>query len=426
MPVVRAKLLGAWLVMVAIIGMTMAEPSVNFNEARVAPYRLPELLKTAQGEPITTASQWTRRRAELLRLFEDEIYGRSPDRPDRLRFVITSIEPAALHGLATRREVTLYLAKNGTGPKLHLLLYVPNHVTGPAPVFLGLNFKGNHAVAHDPGITLRSRWLAGEEGSSPCADESPRGAEASRWQVETILTRGYALATMCYEDIEPDIDDGYQNGVQPLYYQPDQTRPAPNEWGAVAAWAWGLCRALDYLETDASVDARRVALVGHSRLGKAALWAGALDERFALVISNNSGCCGAALSRRDFGETVRRINSRYPHWFCENFKKYSDQVDQLPVDQHMLIALLAPRPVYIASGAEDLWADPRGEFLGAKHATPVYRLLGLEGLPAEEMPPVDHPIAGTIGYHIRHGGHDVLPYDWQQFLSFADRHLSRE
>lgn len=431
MPRFRAKRLGAWLLIGAVLGWTMAEPPANFNEVLVAPYRLPDPLKNARGDRVTTAGQWRRRRAEIVRLFEEEVYGCNPSRPPAMWFEVTSVDPHALHGLATRREVTLHLAEDRAGPKLHLLLYVPNHTlldnaSGPVPVFLGLNFPGNHTVASDPGGTLRSRWLTGSGGKalvSTCANEGTRGAEASRWQVEMVLSRGYALATICYEDIVPDTNNGYQAGVQSLYYKPGQTRPAPNEWGAVGAWAWGLSRALDYLETDTSVDARRVALVGHSRLGKAALWAGALDERFALVIANNSGCCGAKLSRRRFGETVRRINSRYPHWFCENFKKYSGQVERLPVDQHMLIALLAPRPVYIASGKEDRWADPRGEFLGAKHASPVYRLLGCEGLPADEMPPVDHPVAGTIGYHIRHGGHDVLAYDWHQFLNFADRHL---
>lgn len=423
-----ASLISCSLLSAAAMAQQKFEPI--YDEADVPSYTLPDPLVTESGERVTDAKTWKEtRQPELLELFRQHVYGRSPE-PCEIRSELVSTKEDAVGGKAVRREVDVFFGKASDAHSMRLLIYTPKNSEN-APAFLGLNFQGNHTIDPDPTISITDRWVrqrGDETTDGNRATAAGRGVSADAWPVETIIDRGYGLVTIYYGDIDPDFDDGFENGVHGAFKEWADQIPAGERWGSIAGWAYGLSRALDYLEKDPSIDGQRVAVLGHSRLGKTSLWAGASDPRFKLVISNNSGCGGAALSRRAFGETVGRINNSFPHWFCDHFTKYNENESALPVDQHQLIALIAPRAVYVASATEDQWADPKGEFLSAVHADPVYRLLGTEGFggtaPPNELPAADQPIkSGTIGYHLRSGKHALTPYDWAQYLDFADQHL---
>ncbi len=404
-----------------------AEP--NYDESKVLPYTLPELLTCADGTKITDVKTWReKRRPELLRLFEAHIYGRATGRPAEMKFEPGIVDRQALGGKATRKEIAILLNGKADGPRIDLMVYVPKAAAKPMPAFLGLNYYGNQSVNADPGITMSKRWMrpAREMGiENNRATQASRGKHASRWPLELAMERGYAVATFYYGDVEPDHKDGWRDGIRGHMAQATGRPLGAEDWGAIGAWAWGLSRALDCLETDPDINAKRVAVFGHSRQGKTALWAGAQDERFAITISNDSGEGGASIARRTYGERVSDLARGAPYWFCSNYLRYADREAEMPVDAHMLVALSAPRPVYIASAVEDRWADPLGEFLAGKHAAPAWKLFGLEGLGVTEMPPADQPVGRAIGYHIRTGAHDITAYDWKQFLDFADRQFGK-
>ncbi|UCF14340.1 MAG: hypothetical protein JSW59_13075 [Phycisphaerales bacterium] len=378
---------------------TKRRPEFIYYEQKVPEYTLPELLVAADRTRITTAQMWKAvRRAEILELFRTHVYGRSPGRPDKLNFEVTNVDARALNGQATLKRVKITVGCPKGQLSTTMSVFLPNSAEKPVPLFLLLSHR-------DPDSTDWTRKI-----------------KRQFWPVEQIIARGYGTAAIQVTDFAPDRRDGWKHGIHTIFDNPGAG--SGDGWGTLTAWAWTGSRAMDYFETDDDIDSTRVAVVGQSRGGKTALWAGARDERFAMAVSNCSGCGGAALSRRRFGETVERINTGFPHWFCDNFKRYNDAENRLPVDQHMLIALMVPRLAYVASAEDDLWADPKGEFLAAKHAGEVYRLFGLTGLEAESIPPIESPVhGGHIGHHIHAGRHDLIEYDWQRFMDFADRHF---
>jgi len=398
-------------------------PSANYDESKAGSFPLPDPLVFNDGKPVKTAREWKkRRRTEVLQLLEADVYGRSPKAPKHIRFQVFDLDKAALGGKATRKQVTVYFPTPKGDAHEDLLIYIPSGAPKPVPLILELNFLGNQSVTNDPGVKAATIWL-GKPPARVGAPEKMRGIDKD-FDLEKLLGRGYGFATVCYQDIEPDFKEGItQGGIRRQFLPAGQTESSPDGWGAIGAWAYGLSRAMDYLEKDKDVDARRVAIMGHSRLGKTVLWAGAQDTRFAMVLSSCSGRGGASPWRRNYGETLQSMSRAFPFWFCPNLFKYVDQVDKLPVDSDDLTALIAPRPVYITSAEDDQWADPRGMFMAAVAAGPVYKLLKAEDLGTDQMPGLNEPIMHTLAFHIRTGKHAVTAFDWDQFLTFADMHL---
>jgi dienelactone hydrolase len=399
-----------------------AHSQTNYDESKVPEYALPALLTTEAGPSVKQMGEWQEiRRPELLELLRTQVYGHFPTADVKTQFTVVEEAVGVLDGQAIRKQIRLQFSRKGKVHAATMLIYLPMNSEQPIPLFLGLNFYGNHTIHADANIEIATDWVPNNNRfciSNHQADEVSRGVRAYRWPVERLLQRGYGLATIYCGAIDPDFDDDFQNGIHRLFENEQVDR---SSWSTLSAWAWGLSQAMDYLEQDQQIDAQRVAVIGHSRLGKAALWAGATDQRFAMVISNDSGCGGAALSRRRFGETLQDINGNFPHWFSSKFKDYNQREDDLPIDQHQLLALMAPRPLYVASAQDDQWADPKGEYLSLYHAAPVYQLWGMQESLPPQPPVVNSPQSwGVLGYHIRTGPHDITRYDWERYLDFAD------
>ena len=399
-------------------------------EVSVLPFitELPDPLVMFDGTPVTSVADWReKRRPELSSLFKHYMYGYSPPAPANFTYSIDYTDNTKFDGKATLKLVTLRFGPPGT-PEVSMMLVIPNKRKSPVPVFLGLNFPGNHTTADFPEIPLTGAWVNDNwtGGTGNKAQDDQRGIREWRWPYEMVVDRGYAVATIYAGEISPDYDGGFTEGVHRGYFAEGQERPGPHEWGVVAAWAWGLKRGVDYIMEDSDLDNNGIIAIGHSRLGKAAMVAGAFDERIDIIIPSQAGCGGTSPNRFNVGESVERINTVFPHWFNDTFKEFNTQVERLPFDQHSLIALAAPRPVLLTNATGDEWADPGGQFNMLVAATPVYELLGVEGVETDLMPPQNHLMSSRLGYFIRPGRHDMTVTEWEAWMDFCDRHLGRD
>jgi len=387
---------------------------------------LPDPFTFFNGKKVETKEDWvSKRRPELKELFQHYMYGYFPAAPEKIEVEVVRVEPEYFGGKATKKEVLISFGPKDC-PKISLLVVTPNKRTGPAPVFVGVNFNGNHTLLADPNIAIPTSWMRSGPGVvDNKATAEGRGKDVNVWALEQTIDRGYAVATFYTGDIDPDRPD-FTDGVHPHFFKAGQTAPAQHDWGTIAAWAWGIQRAVDFLVTDKDLDKDRIAVVGHSRNGKTALVAAAFDDRIALAIPHQAGCGGTAPSRGTVGESVKRINDVFPHWFCDEFVKFNEQVDKLPIDQHELVALVAPRPILFTNAVEDQWANPNGQFEVLQAADKVYRFLGAEGLGAEKMPEPGKLISSNLGYFIREGKHSMTAADWQVYMDFADKHLKKK
>jgi hypothetical protein len=395
---------------------------VNYDEAKVGTYSLPDPLKLNSGKPVRDARTWySKRRPEIVEMFETQQYGRAPGRPPGESFEVIDKGTPALHGKAIRKQVTIYLTKDKTGPSIDLLIYLPTAATKPVPMFFSINFDVVQNAVDDLGIKPETAWNP----KTNTRTAPPAGRGFGRIDTEALLDAGFGVATYYYGDVDPDYLDGFSNGIRALYLKPGQKERASDDWGSIAAWAWGMSRVEDYFETDKSIDARRVAIHGVSRLGKTVMWAGAHDQRFAAVIASCSGEGGAALSHRNYGETIAHLTAptRYPYQFAANYAKYGGFPDKAPMDANLLVALIAPRPLLLQTGSTDNWSDPKGEFLAAVAAGPVYKLLGKKDLGTDVWPNARQPIFHGLSYYMHEGGHGMVPSDWSIYIEFLKKSL---
>lgn len=402
---------------------------VNYDESKVGAYVLPDPLTAGDGTRITTPRAWqARRRPEIVKLFEAQQFGNNPGKPAGLAFEVQDQGTPAFDGKAVRKQVRITFTKEKSGPSIQLLVYTPAAARRPVPLLLVMGWGANGAAVIDPGVISNPVWNPKEKMRKPYAPVAGGRRGFGHLDVLPLIDAGFGVATFNYGDVEPDDPDGFDDSVRKLFLKPGQTRPAPDEWGAIAAWGWGISRVIDYFETDRAVDAKRIAIHGVSRLGKTVMWAGAVDTRVAATIASCSGEGGAAVSRRNYGETIAHLTApgRYPYQFAANYAHWAGFPDRAPMDGNLLVALHAPRPLLLQTGTTDNWSDPKGEFVAAVDAGKVYRLLGKQDLGTDVLPAPNTPVLHDLGYLMHEGGHGTVPSDWPVYIAFLKMHLKPE
>lgn len=424
-------------VLSVVILSTRAMTAADLPDVSALPSQpeLPDPLVMLDGTRITTVADWnTKRRPELKDLFQHYMYGYLPAKPKKM--VVEQVlftDDRFLDGKATLSESRLAFFGPDLKHRLYVLLVMPNQRKGPVPVFVGMNFCGNHALSDHPKVHIPEGWIykscVGSENER--ATEKGRATQATAWNLDLIIERGYGLACFYSGDLDPDTAD-FSDGIESAFYPPGQAAPKPDDAATIATWAWGYHRVVDFLleHHSKTIDPKRIAAVGHSRNGKTTLLATAMDDRIALAIPHQAGCGGTAPSRvavdRTDVETINRINTVFPHWFCDNFPLFNMHPEKLPFDQHCLVALCAPRPVLFTNAVEDQWANPDGQFDILKAAEPVYKLFNAGGIDADRRPELNHLVNSKLGYFIRPGKHAMERDDWKVFLDFADKQLPKQ
>ena len=396
---------------------------VHSPELRKEDPSLQGVTKCYDGRGVNSTYLWENvRRNEIKDYYENYVFGKRPDFNPEVTYTTIAVDTFQVKGVSIQhKEIKAKFKYRGRKLTSYYSLFLPLDVPNPI-VFVGLNFFGNSTIDTLHTLTQSKHYVmknVGVKTKGHHVTQDSRGTKAHRWPLDVIVGNGCGLITAHYADFDPDVMNGFIDGAHGLAQGRFHFRER-NEWGSISAWSWGLSQLQSFLESNDNTKLSKTVVIGHSRLGKASLWAGALDQRFDMVVSNNSGCAGAAQFRTMRGEDIEKITNRFPYWFARNFQSFRGKDSLLLVDQEMLLSLIAPRPLYVASASKDSWADPEGEYLSFYKAQAVYHLYDSTlTIPYRYPAPNEAIQYGNMAYHLRAGEHEILAWDWEHYVSFA-------